>query len=453
MLGKLPTDAQPTMWSPLLAEMLNPDHQLVQLTKRLDWAAIETGFAPLYSTEGRPSIPIRVMVSLLMLQRLFDVSDEDVVKQWVQNPYWQFFSGMMTFQWKVPCDPTELVKFRHRIGPSGAEAILAWSLGHHRQAGTVQTTTVVIDTTVQEKNVMTPRDHKLYRRIAERLIALAAAERITLRRSYRRVIRTQVMQLRTSNFPKAKKQAKRAERRLRTIAGSLLRDVSRKLSPEGAERHYELLDLMERILTQGQGGPDHVYSLHEPQTRCIARGKDNAQFEFGTKISLAIDPHSGVIVAAMNHHKNCYDGHTTAEVSEQIEALTGTKPSTIIGDQGYRNPAGNALLLQDGITVVTPKDLRRQTKGTAAWRQCRRLLRLRSRIEAVIGHLKAEFRLSRNFLHGWEGDETNVLLAAAGWNLKKLLRFLWLVTQAWLLQMLHRLRPLATRGGAHLATA
>ena len=227
MLGKLPTDLQQNVFSPELSLMLNPNHDLVRLAKRLPWATIEERFAGLYAADGRPSIPIRVMVSLILLQRMFDRSDENVVKEWVQNPYWQFFSGMTVFQWDVPFDPTELVKFRKRIGPDGCEAILGWTVSVHQEDNRVQAATVVIDSTVQEKNVMTPRDHKLYRRVAERLLVIAAKEGIHLRRSFRRTIRNQVMKLRTANFPKAKKQAKKAERRLRTIAGCLLRDVLR----------------------------------------------------------------------------------------------------------------------------------------------------------------------------------------------------------------------------------
>ena len=427
MLGKLPSESQESLFAPPFEVMLNPNDELVKLAKRLPWDRLEARFAGLYATSGRPSIPIRVMVSLLLLQRMKDLSDEELVKQWVQNPYWQFFSGMTAFQWKLPCDPTELGKFRHRIGPEGAEQIFAWTVELHTDAGHVQATTVVIDTTVQEKNITTPRDHKLYRRIIERLWSLAEDEGIDLRRSYRRTVRRLVLSLRTANFPRAKKQARKAERRLRTIAGALLRDVIRKLGESRLERHFEALEVMETILVQKQGGPDHIYSVHEPEVRCIGRGKDQKQYEFGTKVSLAIDPHSGVIVGAMNHGKNIYDGHATAEVSQQIEDVTGVRPATMIGDHSYRDPIGNPRLASDGITVITPADLKRATKGTPAWRRLRKLIRLRPRIEAVIGHLKSGFRLSRNYLHGWEGDELNILLAAAGWNLRKLMRFLWLV--------------------------
>lgn len=430
MLGKLPSEQQHVVWSPPLEMMLNPDHQLVKLARRLPWERLEAEFAGLYAASGRPSIPLRVMFSLIMLQRMFDVSDEAAVKQWVQNPYWQYLSGMTSFQWEVPCDPTELVKFRKRIGREGAEKILHWTIECHQAEGTVQAEVVVIDSTVQEKNVMVPRDHKLYRRVAERLLALAASEGVRLRRSYRRTIRKQVMQLRTSNYPRAKAQARKAERRLRTIARTLLREMRRKLPADRLAIHDETFSVMGRILTQGRGGPEHVYSLHEPQTYCIGKGKDNAKYEFGTKVTVAIDPHSGVVVAAMNHERNVYDGHLTAEVRDQITDLTGTTPHTIIGDHGYRGTDTIAALADDGTAVIIPPMLRKAAKGSPQRRYLTRLMRMRARVEPVIGHLKSDHRLCRNFLWGSLGDEMNVLLAAAAWNLRKLLRFLCRLPQA-----------------------
>ena len=125
----------------------------------------------------------------------------------------------------------------------------------------------------------------------------------------------------------------------------------------------------------------------------------------------------------MNHAMNRHDSHVMAESSEQVEDITGTKPTIMIGDLGYRDADEQAKLLADGIRVITPADLKRATKGTAEYRALRRKLKLRSRIEAVIGHLKSDHRLGRNFLRGWQGDEQNVLLAAVGWNIKKLIRF------------------------------
>src|SRR5271154_6980942 len=319
MLGNQSNDGQQAVWGNGLKLLCNPNHELVRLAERLDWKAMESRFTPLYSPIGRPSIPLRVMVGLLVLAEM------------------RHFCDYETMTWDAPCHPSELGKFRKRIGPEGVEAILGWTIQHHQDQGSVQSQMVIIDSTVQEKNVTTPRDHKLYRKIAETVLSLAATESIVLRRSYRRVIKRQIMKLRTRNFPKAKKQAARATKRLRTIAGALLRDFCRKIRDDLRWVHEDLIARMKWILVQKAGGPEHIYSLHEPQVYCMSKGKDKAQYEFGTKVTLAIDPKSGVIVGAMNHARNSHDSHVMSEVSGQIESLTGTKPTVMIGDHGYRD--------------------------------------------------------------------------------------------------------------------
>ena len=109
---------------------------------------------------------------------------------------------------------------------------------------------------------------------SERLWSLAEDEGIDLRRSYRRTVRRLVLSLRTANFPRAKKQARKSERRLRTIAGALLRDILRKLGETRLERHIDDLEVMETILVQKQGGPDHIYSVHEPDVRRAVNVRD-----------------------------------------------------------------------------------------------------------------------------------------------------------------------------------
>ena len=142
---------------------------------------------------------------------------------------------------------------------------------------------------------------------------------------------------------------------------------------------------------------------------------------------MPIDPTTSGIVDDLNHPHNIYDGHVTAEARDQIKDLTGTKPPIMVGDHGYRGTDMVTALAEVGTQVITPVNLRKSIKGTAEHRRLRKLLAKRSRIEAVIGHLKAEHRLCRNYLHGVLGDELNVLLAAVGWNLKKLMRLLWLL--------------------------
>lgn len=119
---------QKHMFLPNLVELVNPEHELSRLAGELDWDGIESGFAPLYSDVGCPAKPIRLMVGLLILKQMYDLADETVMLEWVSNPYFQYFCGETVFQWKFPCEASDLVHFRHRIGESGVEKILAASI-------------------------------------------------------------------------------------------------------------------------------------------------------------------------------------------------------------------------------------------------------------------------------------------------------------------------------------
>jgi IS5 family transposase len=418
-----------------LKSMLDARHPLYRLAAHMPWKEFEDRFGPLYSREGRPGISIRVMVSLVMLKHLYDQSDERLIERWIENAYWQFFSGMEHFQWKPPCDPCELVRFRQRIGPDGCEFILKVSARLH--GGDQGGSAVTIDTTVQEKNIAHPTDSRLYQRVTEQCVTIAKREGIALRRSYRRTIRRLRLELRTRNFPKAKRKARKATKKLRVIAGRLLRDVRRKCSKAQLLAYAESFALFEKVLTQEVGGPDHIYSLHEPDVYCLAKGKDHKLYEFGSKVSVAVDAESGIIVGAFNCTTNRYDGHTVPDALEQIEHITGWKPGALLADRGYRGvePVGRTRL-------ITPDTARRLPDGIDRDEQ-RRLLRRRTAIEPVIGHLKSDHRLCRNFLKGWIGDEINVLLAAVGWNLSKWLRKIFAL-RAWCILWLLRVKSVST---------
>ena len=116
-MGTVRKDAQQLhLLKQSLTELLNPNHPLCAISGQMGWREIEAGFEPLYAGKGRRPKPIRLMVSLLMLKRMYGLSDESVVRIWVENPYFQFFSGETVFQWKRPCHPTDLV-----ISENGSE--------------------------------------------------------------------------------------------------------------------------------------------------------------------------------------------------------------------------------------------------------------------------------------------------------------------------------------------
>ena len=207
-----------------------------------------------------------------------------------------------------------------------------------------------------------------------------------------------------------------ATKKLGTIAGRLVRELQRKLSSERLDGYAEVFGIFKRVLAQRRSDKDKIYSLHEPDVYCIAKGKDHKKYEFGTKVSIAMTRESCVIVSAMNFEKNRYDGHTLPDVLEDITTVVGKRPEVAVVDQGYRGAH------HIGETEVVSAKTLRGAKNCYQKRKTRERLRRRAAIEPVIGHLKSEFRLVRNYLKGALGDHINVLLAASAYNINKWLR-------------------------------
>ena len=384
---------------PGLAEQLDPKQPLYRLAEAIEWEGFEKVYEDFYSKEGRPAKPVRLMVGLPLLKQLENLSDEVVCERWTQNPYYQFFCGMSEFQWTLPCDPTDLVYFRKRIGDEGMSLILAESVRLNGVEGKV--VEVIIDSTVQEKNITFPTDTKLYRKIIQRLWRLADEEGVRLRRRYGKAVKKALLAIRFMRRRSARKAGIKAQRKLRTIAGRLLRELKRKLGAEVYERRQESLELYERAL--GQRREDKVYSLHEPQVYCLSKGKDHKKYEFGCKSSIAVTREGGVVVAAISHEKNQHDSRTLDEVLDQIELVTDRRPKVAITDRGYR---GRKEVNGTEIAVpgVAPKG-----QNSREQEELRKKFRRRSSIEAVIGHLKKEHRLGLNYLKGAVGDTINVV--------------------------------------------
>jgi IS5 family transposase len=401
---------------PTLREQLDARQPLYKLAEALPWTSFEEAFADDYSEAGRPAKPVRLMVGLLLLKQLHNLGDETVVAQWVQNPYWQFFCGYEDFQWELPCDPSDLVYFRQRIGEEGIAVVFAASAQLHGKKAVEAE--VVIDSTVQEKAVTYPTDTKLCRRIIERCWKLADRHGVQLRRRYAKLVRQSLLAQRWRQHPKRRKEARRGVRRLRTIAGRLVRELVRKLPGEVVEAQAENFALYRRVLAQQPRDTGKIYSLHEPHIYCIAKGKEHKKYEFGTKASLAMTKRSGILVAAVAHAENCYDGHTLPEVLEQAEVVQGERPNKAIVDRGYRG-----VREVGGTQILVPR--KAPAGQSPSQRQAmRQRFRRRCAIEPTIAHLKSDFRLARNFLRGYVGDSLNLMLAAAAWNLRKWLR-LW----------------------------
>lgn len=414
MIGKSPDKHQLNLLKQHLENLINPNHPLCNLTKRIPWDDLEKHFGSHYHYSGRPAKPIRLMISLLILKQLHDLSDETIVERWVENPYFQYFSGETIFQWEFPCHPTDLVYFRKRIGEEGIKKILQMSIDLH--GNKAKEKEVLVDTTVQEKNITFPTDTKLYERIIEHCVAIADKEAVNLRQTYKRTVKKLMLAQRFRNHPKNYKKATSAQRKLKTIAGRLVRDLERKLPASDLARYSEEIKLFQEILAQKKDSKNKIYSIHEPQVYCISKGKEHKKYEYGSKASIVVTKNSGIIVGAVNFSKNHYDGHTLPEALKQTEELVGKRPAVAICDRGYR---GNKFI--EGTQIVIPKNPSKKA-STYERQKARKRFRRRAGIEPIIGHLKSDFRLMRNYLKGAVGDSINLMLAATAFNLRKLLR-------------------------------
>lgn len=404
-----------------LVNLIDRRHELARLAELIDWAVFDREFSPQFvSTTGRPALPTRLMVGLLYLKHLFALSDEDVVSRWVENPYWQYFCGERHFRHDLPCDPSSLVRWRQRIGEAGVEELLTQTIEAAKGSGTIKAkslATVVVDTTVQEKAIAYPTDSRLLNTARVHLVGAAQKAGIPLRQSYARV--GEAAQRQAGRYAHARqfKRMRREVRKLRTWLGRVIRDVERKAElPTESLRHH--LDLAKRLHAQQRQDKNKLYSLHAPEVECIAKGKAKTPYEFGVKVSVAVTAREGLVVGMRSMPGNPYDGHTLAEQLEQVGILTDVQPATVLADRGYRGvepPSGTQLLISH--TRKLPARLKR-------------LLKRRQVVEPMIGHMKADGLLGRNWLKGTLGDAMHAVLCGVGHNLRMILAHLRVLLHA-----------------------
>ena len=397
-----------------LKKLVDPDHSLVKLTAAVDWRAFDETFGKYFCIDnGRPGIPTRLMVSLNYLKYTYDLSDETVLLGWLENPYWQYLSGMKWFEHELPIDSSSMSRWRNRIGEEGAEELLKETIKAGLSLKVIkpsQLKRVNIDTTVQEKAIRFPTDSRLYDRARERLVKEAEKLGIILRQKYTRVSKRALLQQSRYAHARQMKRANRETRRLKTFLGRVIRDIERKVSDPGMKLG-SLLYVGKRIFEQQRTDKNKIYSVHEPHVECISKGKAHKRYEFGNKTSVAATSRGGWFVGAMGLHGNPYDGHTLPEAIDQVNRIA-VPPEHVFVDRGYRGHG-----YEGEVEVHVDKERRGKT-AKSLWRWMKR----RAAVEPGIGHLKQEHRMDRNRLSGRLGDKINTILSAAGMNFSKLCR-------------------------------
>ncbi len=423
MIGKTPSQKQRNLFSPLLSDFIDIKHELVLLGNNIDWKYFEKEFSELYSHTGQPAMPVRLMVGSLMLKRIYNLGDETLAEAWIRDPYMQYFCGMAHFEHKFPCDPSDFVHFRKRIGEQGVEKIFAYSVKMYGKDAREKMT--LSDTTVQENNTTFPTDAKLAKKIIDKLNAISNKERVDQRQTYVRITKQLVKDTYNPNHPKRRKKARKADKKLKTIAGRLLRELKRKLSEDTFIKYKVEIDFYKEVLSQKRKDKNKRYSLHKPFTACIAKGKAHKQYEFGNKIGLITTSKTLIITAIKSFIGNPHDSKTIEPLLDQMQDNLDHTPQEVVYDRGGR---GQKQIRETIISTPT-KPLKRDNAYQK--RKKRKKFRRRAAIEPVIGHLKTDFRMAQNYLSGDKSPQINAFLAATGWNLKKLMKklkeeLLWL---------------------------
>ena len=278
-----------------LDQIIDLNHPLVALAGKVDWAFLERTFGEAYTDgPGQPPLPTRLMAGLTILKYTHDLSDEVLCERWVENPYYQFLCGEEFFQHKLVLDRSSLTRWRQRMGEEKIKALLQESLSIAVKTEAIkpsELSEVIIDTTVEPKNVMFPTDARLLNRAREILVRLARKRGVPLRQSYARVGKFALIRHQRYAHAKQFKRANRALKTLRTYLGRVIRDIGRKIEHDGwlKEMVFKSILLRARRVRdqqQRQRGPK-VYSLHAPEVECIGKGKAHRPYEFGVKVSVA----------------------------------------------------------------------------------------------------------------------------------------------------------------------
>ncbi len=434
-----------------LEHMIDLKHPLAVLAQRLPWGEIEASLAPLFehqaqavsreqvpdllgeheiltgghiSAAGRPRLALRLMASLVYLKHSFNLSDEALVERWSENVVWQYFSGREYYEPRLPCDATQIGRFRRDLGEQGLEQLMKFTVQTAldiKAAKAAEFEKVIVDTTVQEKAIAYPVDSRLLE-IARYQVAQAARHAgILLKQTYAREGKT--LRRKAGGYAHARqmKRLKRTLKRQRTILGIVMREVQRKLdtaapdNPLALTRLHTILTRAERIRTQQRHDKNKLYALHAPEVECISKGKARQRYEFGVKVSLAVTHKQGLVVGAMSCPGNPYDGHTLAAQLTQTNRLIEPTQRVVkqaVVDLGFRGVEAD----NPGIQII------HRGKPSQLTRQQRRWLKRRQAIEPGIGHLKLDHRMNRCYLPGALGDALNALCSAVGYNLRWLMR-------------------------------
>ena len=415
-------EKSPDMFKNELKNLINLEHELCKLADLVDWDNLDEHFGQFFpSKRGNPAIPTRLIAGLFFLKATYNVSDENLPRLWVENVYWQYFCGEQYLQHKFPINPSSMSKWRKRLKKDGTEKLLQESINLGLLTKTIKKqdlSKATVDTTVQEKNITYPTDSKLYARAIDKLSSAAKDNGIQIKQSYKFVAKKALFKAGCYARARQMKRASKERRKLNTYLGRLYRDIQRKSENTAISTNlHVLMKTVERLLSQQKTDKNKLYSLHAPEVECIGKGKVHKKYEFGVKIGVVSTHKSNFVIGVQALPGNPYDGHTLKECLNQVESITGIRPLQTFVDNGYRGHNET-----DSDVYVARQKRSNKTRALKI------AMKRRNAIEPLIGHMKSDGNLDRNFLKGTNGDQINAIMNGVGYNIRvilKKLRFLW----------------------------
>jgi len=406
-----------------LSRLLDPNNKLYKLRELIDWEGLEAKALGAIDIKqyGRNKKCNRVMLALLMLQAMYNGSDNYTETEFKENMYWQYFCGYEYIERTAVVSESSIRRFRNAIGESGYNAIMKELLRIGVKIGAFKKKdleSAIIDTTVQIKNIKHPHDAYLMEKARRKVVKLCKELGIKLNETYEKSFKYNMMRLwKYSKESKVKKRWK-LMKKLKTLLGRLLRICERGIAKlQLSESEAETLSRAKKIHAQSVLKKQEkeayklenniLYSFHAPEVECIGKGKLNKPYEFGNKVSVAVSGKGNFVVAIKSFHGNPYDGHTLDQTVQEIRKIVDETLKQVFVDRGY---AGNNF--SEKSKVYSPNSKKKLTKND------KKMLKRRSAIEPIIGHLKNFCRMGKNYLKGVVGDIINPLISAIGLNMR-----------------------------------
>ena len=417
---------QARLFEDKLSTKLNPKNKLYKLRDMVNWSDLETRALPDIQIKqfGRNKKDNRVMLALSMLQAMYNGSDSFTEEELKENIYWQYFCGYEYLQTNLEVSEATIRRFRSTLGEAGYNEILKELLRIGLKVGALKKKdleSVIIDTTVQIKNIKHPHDVYLMETAREKIVDLCKRLGILLNETYAKTFKYKMIKL-----WQYKKDSKARIRRkimisLKIRLGRLIRIAIRAIEKsklELSEHDSTILSRAKNIHAQSVLKKEAkdiykkenkiIYSFHAPEVECIGKGKLNKPYEFGNKVGIAVSGRGNFVLGIKSFHGNPYDGHTLDQTVAELRKLS-PETSKIFVDLGY---TGHNFKEKGKVfTAKTKKTLSNDDK---------KMQKRRSAIEPIIGHLKNFGRMSRNYLKGVVGDIINPLISAVGLNLRRI---------------------------------